>query len=150
MADEDIIDTIGAVLETRFDLAYEGVDGHQSWETSSVARDALAALHAAGYAIVELPEPADGEWVIQGIGNVATYAWDGSPLPPGGVRVTNIGYDLELHALKARELAAALLASADKAEETGRGRLSKLFAEDTDGWHVTAQDTIAKPLPRHP
>ena len=122
MSDKDIIDTIENHIVIEY---YAGAFVCDCGERFSVAgrkcrhwaEHLLDTIAAAGFAIVELPEPADGEWVIQGIGNVATYAWDGSPLPTGGVRVTNIGYDLELHATKARELAAALLAAADKAEE---------------------------------
>lgn len=74
----------------------------------------LAALREK-YAIVELPKPDEGEWSIQDVGNVAIYDGDGTPLPAGGVRLTNIGHDLICHANEARSLAAALLAAADTA-----------------------------------
>ena len=32
----------------------------------------------------------------------------------------------------------------------GVGRLSKLFAEDTDGWHMTAQDIVDIIAEHHP
>lgn len=115
MNDQDIIDTIADDFNNEIVGNSSDYNGGRLTlgRSRDLAAQALAALRAAGYVIVKLPEPEPGEaaWPIDYPRQNAT-SW---------VFVTEnsrIGFPpYRVDSSQARQLAAALLAAADAAEE---------------------------------
>ena len=114
---DDIIDTINDPL---IDLAGHGklLSTMASKKGRGLAHEVLSALDAAGYAIVELPEPTENgphlEWRRLCFENAVVWT-----IPGGHVMIQNIEPG-DLMPSNARDVAAAVLAAAgvgDRSEE---------------------------------
>lgn len=103
---------------TAQEIATKAVFDNYDCADYQIARSVLAALKAAGYAIVELPEPDEnGRWQTKT--DVANKIWaDANPLGDGARVCTGIpGYEFAWRRPEsARAFGLALLAAADAAE----------------------------------
>lgn len=124
MSNQDIIDTIADDFNN--EIVGNSIDYNGGRLTLSRSRDlaaqALAALRAAGYVIVKLPEP---DSPLDGDGQVFFDQYMFRADPTGSMQyrrvITDFGmgseYRTEFPPARARSFAAALLAAADAAEE---------------------------------
>ena len=122
MSENDIIDTIAEVLNTQLG-SYP--DRYAEWIDVQAL---VAVLRAAGYAIVKLPEREQGAWPVDyprqhATGWVYITATGAIGFPPHKVLPS-----------QARSLAAALLAAADKADQSGEPSGLDEFHPDTTHW----------------
>ena len=92
------------------DAVVKGWRGYRGGDLWGKAKAALDGLAAASYAVVELPEPRRGDWELEWADGQVTVGKCGAD------RVRLFSEDSRYSAAEARELAAALLAAANKAE----------------------------------
>lgn len=93
--------------------------GDRCEDSTEQAQHQLAALKAAGYAVVELPKRVDGHWPVDPDDDefhVCRITLSRNGVYTNGARVSLGNVELNLHGDHARALAAALLAAADAVE----------------------------------